>query len=95
VPTVAQAAHPVSRPGNNVRYAGCDLLLAARAPVGLGGVHAGDPPDEPLPVAVGLAPFDPTDGPVEVELGALNASAMWSRHGPIVAGRSVGGTIDP
>jgi hypothetical protein len=66
MPAVAQTTHAVSRPGNDMRRTGCDLLLASRAPVGLGGVHAGDPADEPLAVAVGLAPFDPTDRSVEV-----------------------------
>jgi hypothetical protein len=89
MPTVAQAAHAVSRPGNDMRYAGCHLLLAARTPVGLGRVGSGDPPDEPLAVAVGLTAFDPTDGPVHVKPGVLTAAAMGSGHAPIVAGQKL------
>jgi hypothetical protein len=33
---VIQAAHAFSRPGNDVRHAGCHHLLAAGTPEGLG-----------------------------------------------------------
>jgi hypothetical protein len=87
MPSIAQSTHAVSRPGNDMRYAGRHLLLAARTPVGLGRVDAGNPADEPLAVAVRLTPFDPADGSVQVELGPLVTSAMGSGHAPIVAGR--------
>ena len=35
MPAVTQPAHAVGRPGNDMRYAGCHLLLTTRAPVGL------------------------------------------------------------
>lgn len=88
MPTITQTAHAISRPGNDMRYAGCDLLLTAGAAVGLGRVDPGDPADEPLAVAVGLTPLGPPDGSVQIELGALVASAMGSGHVLIVAGRA-------
>jgi hypothetical protein len=90
MPSVAKATHAVRRPGNDMGYAGRHLLLAARTPIGLGRVDASDPADEPLAVAVRLAPFDPADGSVQVELGPLVTSAMGSGHAPIIAGRAVG-----
>jgi len=86
MPAVPQATHAVGWPGNDVRYAGCHLLLAARAPEGLGRSGAAHPADEPFAVAVGLPAFDPSDGSEQVELGALTASAMGAVHTPIVAG---------
>ena len=88
--SVAQATHAVSRPGNDMRYAGRDLLLAARTPVGLGRVGPGDPADEPIAVVVGLSPFDPAYGSVQVERGRLLTSAMGSGHAPIIAGQGAG-----
>ena len=84
---VVQPTHAVGRPGNNMRYAGCHLLLAARAPVGLGRVGAGDPADEPVTGIVGLAALHPTDGPVQIQRVSLVASAMRSGHALIIAGR--------
>ena len=86
VPAVVEPAHAVGRPGNDMRYAGYHLLLASRAPVGLGRVGAGDPADEPVAVTVGLAAFDPTDGSPHIKLGSLVASAVGSGHRPIIAG---------
>lgn len=80
MPAVAQPAHAVGWPGNHMRYAGCHLLLAAWAPVGLGRVGTGDPADEPFAVNVGLTALDPPDGSVQVKLGALIASAMGTWH---------------
>ena len=91
MPSVAQATHAVCRPGNDMRYAGRHLLLAARTPVGLGRVDPSDPADKPLAVAVRLTPFDPAYGPVQVELDPLSTSAMGSGHAPIIAGQGVGG----
>jgi hypothetical protein len=34
---------------------------------------------------VGLTAFDPANGPVQIEFGALIASAMGSGHGSIIA----------
>ena len=87
MPAVVQPTHAVGRPGDDMRYAGGHLLLAARTPVGLGRVGAGDPADEPFAVTVGLTALDPTDGSGQVQLGTLLASAMGSGHAPIIAGR--------
>ena len=51
MPTVTQTTHAVRRPGNDMGYAGCDLLLAARAPVGLACALARHAPDQKFPVA--------------------------------------------
>lgn len=72
--------------------AGSHLLLAARAPEGLGGAGARDPADEPFAVAVGLTAFDPTDGSVQINLGVLTATAMGSGHALIVAGQRLSGS---
>ncbi len=90
MPSVLQAAHALSGPGDDMRYAGRHLLLAARTPEQLRRAGTGDVPDEPFAVAVELAAFDPTDGPVQIELGVLTAAAMGSGHEPIVAGAGVG-----
>ena len=74
--SVVQATHAVSRPGNDVRCAGCHLLLTARAPEGLGRAGATDPADKPLTVAVGLAARGSANGALQVELAALATSAM-------------------
>jgi hypothetical protein len=87
---VIQAAHALGRPGHDMRYAGCHFLLAARAPEGPRRPGTADPADEPLAVAVGLPTGDPADGSAEVELGALTASAMGSRHGPSLGGDEQG-----
>ena len=80
MPAVAQPTHAVGRPGNHMRYAGCHLLLAARAPVGLGRVGPGDPADEPLAVRVRLAARGATDGAGEVELGVVAATTVRAGH---------------
>ena len=85
VSAVPEATHAVGRPGNDMRYAGRHLLLAARTPEGPVRSGPRDPADEPFPVTVGLSAFDPTDGAVQVELGVLPASAMGAGHTPIVA----------
>jgi len=92
VSAVSEATHALGRPGNDMRYAGRHLLLAARTPEGLGGSGPGDPADEPFAVTVGLPAFAPTDGAVQVELGVLTASAMGAGHGSIVAGKGRPGT---
>ena len=86
MPTVLQATHPISRPGNDMRYAGRHLLLTARAPEGLVRAGPADPADEPLTIAVGLTARGPSDGTVQIELGALWTSAMSSGHGSSVGG---------
>ncbi len=86
MPAVVQPTHALGRPGNDMRYAGCHLLLAARAPVGLGRAGAADPADEPFAVTVGLPAFDPTDGSVQIKPGVLAASAMGSGHHSSVGG---------
>jgi hypothetical protein len=88
MPAVAQPTHAVGRPGNDMRYAGCHLLLAARAPVGLGRVGARDPADEPLAVTVELTAFDPTDGSVQIKPGVLAAAAVGSSHPTSLGGQS-------
>src|SRR5665648_280428 len=84
MPTVHQATHPISRPGNDMRYAGRHFLLTARAPEGPVRAGPADPTDEPLTVAVGLPARDPSYGTVQIELGALWTSAMSSGHGSSV-----------
>jgi hypothetical protein len=86
MPAVAQPTHALGRPRNDMRRAGGHLLLASRASEGLGRAGARDPADEPFAIAVGLTAFDPTDGSVQIELGVVTATAMGSRHVPIVAG---------
>ena len=90
MPAIVQAAHAVGGPGNDMRYAVCNLLLAARAAEGLGRAGAADPAYEPLAIAVRLAAWHPADGSVQIELGALRASAMRSGHAAIVAGSGNG-----
>lgn len=63
MPPVAEATHPLGRPGNDMPYSGCHLLLAARTPKGLRRAGAGDALDEPLAVAVQLTTFHPAQGP--------------------------------
>lgn len=87
MPAIPETTHAVGRPGNDMRYAGCHLLLAARAPEGPVRSGAGDPAHEPFAVGVGLAAFDPADGSIQIKLGALTASAMRSGHTSIVAGQ--------
>ena len=87
MPAVPETTHTVGRPGNDMRYAGCHLLLATRTPEGLGRSGAGDPADEPFAVPVGLAAFHPTHGSIQVELRVLTESAMGTRHTTIVAGQ--------
>jgi hypothetical protein len=87
MPAVVKATHALGRPGNDVRYAGCHLLLAARAPEGPVRAVARDPLNEPFAVAVGLSAFDPTEGTVQIELRVVSATAMGSGHAPIVAGQ--------
>ena len=86
MPAIVQAAHAVGGPGNDMRYAVCNLLLAARAAEGLGRAGATDPAYEPFAIAVRLTARHPADGSVQIELGAFRASAMRSGHAPIVAG---------
>lgn len=93
--SVVQTTHALGRPGDDVRYAGRHLLLAARAPEGPGRAGAADPANEPFAVAVQLPAGDATDGSVQVELGALRASAVGSGHTPIVAGVRVGDRAYP
>src|SRR5665647_899880 len=88
MPAVLQATHTISRPGNDMRYAGCHLLLTARAPEGLVRAGPADSADEPLTVAVGLTARDPSDGTVQIELGALWSSAMSSGHGSSVGAKA-------
>lgn len=88
---VRQAPDAISRPGDDVRYGGCDLLLTARASVGPCGAGAADPADEPFTVTMGLTARGPADGTVQIELGALTTSAMWTGHTSIVAGASHAG----
>jgi hypothetical protein len=64
MPAVAQATHPLGRPRHDMRYAGCHLLLTARAPEGPVRAGSTDPTDEPFAVAVRLAAFNPADRPV-------------------------------
>ena len=90
MPAVVQATHALGRPCDDVRYAGCHLLLASRAPEGPVRAGAADPTDEPLAIAVGLPAFDPTEGSVQVEPGALTTSAVGSGHGSRVGGRDGG-----
>ena len=87
MPAVPKATYAVGRPGNDMRYAGRHLLLAARTPEGLGRSGARDPADEPFAVTVGLPAFNPSDGTVQIERGVLVASAMGAGHTSIVAGR--------
>ena len=89
MPTLAKATHALGRPGNNMRYAGRHLLLTARAPEGLGRAGATDLADEPFAVTVGLTAFDPAKGAVQIELGALTASAMGSGHLSSVGGTAL------
>ena len=86
VATVVQAAHPLRRPGNDVRNTRRDLLLAAGTPERPRRAGTADPPDEPFTVTVRLAARRPADGPVQVEPGVLVTSAMGSGHDLIVAG---------
>jgi len=88
VPAVVHTTHAIGRPRDDVRYAGCHLLLASRAPEGPVRAGAADPTDEPLAIAVGLRAFDATEGSVQVEPGVLTTSAVGSGHESIVAGRS-------
>jgi hypothetical protein len=81
VPAVAHPTHAVGRPGNDMRYSGGHLLLAAGAPVGLGRV-AGDPADEPFTVTVGLTTLTPTEGTVQIQVGGHMTTAMGSGHAP-------------
>jgi hypothetical protein len=85
VSAVTQAPHAIGGPGHDMRHAGSHLLLAAGAPVGLGRPGAADPADEPFTVIVGLTPRGPADGTLQIKLGALRTSAMWSGHDTIVA----------
>ena len=89
MPAVIQATDALGRPGNDMRYAGGNLLLTARTPERFGRAGSADPADEPFPVRVGLAAFHPADGPVQIELGGLTTSAMGSGHEPIVAGTNL------
>lgn len=91
MPAVVNSAHTLGRPRHDVRYAGCHLLLTARAPEGPVRAGATDPTDEPLAVAVGLPALTPTDGSLQVEPGVLTTSAVGSGHESIVAGRSQAG----
>ena len=87
MPAVAQATHPLGRPRNDVWYAGCHLLLTARAPEGPVRAVTANPTDEPFAVAVGLAALNSTDGSVQIKPGVLTASAVGSGHGSRVCGR--------
>jgi len=91
VPAVIQTTHAIGRPRDDVRYAGCYLLLAPRAPEGPVRAGAADPTDEPLAIVVGLPTFDTTEGSVQVEPGVVTAPAVGSGHESIVAGRSQAG----
>lgn len=88
MPAVVQPAHAVGWPGNDMGYAGRHLLLATRTAEGPVGAGTTDAADKPLAVAVGFAPFDPTDGSVQVQLSTLVASAMGAGHAPIIRARS-------
>jgi hypothetical protein len=85
VAAVIQATQAISRPGNDVRHARLHHLLAAGAPEGLGSTRAADPADEPFAISVRLTPRGSADGPLQIKLGALGTSAMWSGHAPIVS----------
>ena len=87
MPAVPKPTYAVGRPGNDMRYAGRHLLLAARAPERLGRSGAGDPADKPFAVTVELPAFDSSDGTVQIERGVLRASAMGAGHTSIVAGQ--------
>jgi hypothetical protein len=87
MPPVLQAAHALCWPGDDMRYAGGHLLLAARAPERLRRAGTGDVADEPFAVAVELAAFDPTDGAVQIKPGALGTSSVGSGHGSRISGR--------
>ena len=80
MPSVVHATHALGRPRDDVRYTGCYLLLAARAPERPGRAGAGDPTDEPLAIAVGLSALTPADGPTKVERRVLRTSAVGSGH---------------
>lgn len=91
MPAVIQTTHAIGRPRDDVRYAGCHLLLASRAPEGPVRAGAADPTDEPLAIALGLPTFDTTEGSVQIEPRVLTTSAVGSGHTSIVAGRSQAG----
>jgi hypothetical protein len=82
---VIQATQAISRPGDNVRYARWNHLLAAGAPEGLGRTRAADPADEPFTITVRLTAGCSADGALQIKLGALGTSAMLSGHAPIVS----------
>ena len=90
MPAVVKATHTFGGPGDDMRDAGPHFLLTTRAPEGPGRASTADPANKPLAVGVGLSSLDPTDGPVQIELGGLTTSAMGSRHVPIVAGKGNG-----
>jgi hypothetical protein len=76
MPAVGEVTAAVGRPRHDVRDAGNDLLIAARAPVGLRGRVAGDRSDKPLTIAGIVHAFDAASGPLFVQRGHVDVGTV-------------------
>ena len=91
VPGVEVGVAGVRRPGHDVRRPGPDLLVAARAAVGLAGRRPGEGPHHPVAVA-GLLDRAPADGPAPGPAGS--GAGPWAPPGQEVSGSRSRGTRD-
>ncbi len=98
MPPVLHSTDTVGRPGDDVRGARQDLLLAPGAAVWPGGACATYPPDNPLAVAVGLVALDATEATeatvaAEAAVAAVAAEATVATSTTGGAGGPAGGGL--